>query len=43
MENKHARWLLLIVLAALLLPWLGQTVFNTKGEPREAIVAMSML
>ncbi len=43
MENKHARWLLLIMLALLLLPWLGQTVFNTKGEPREAIVAMSML
>lgn len=43
MENKHARWLLLVLLAILLLPWLGQTVFNTKGEPREAIVAMSML
>lgn len=24
-------------------PWLGLTPFNTKGEPREAIVAMSML
>lgn len=43
MENKHARWLLLAMLAILLLPWLGQTVFNTKGEPREAIVAVSML
>lgn len=43
MENKHARWLLLILLAVIILPWLGQTVFNTKGEPREAIVAVSML
>lgn len=43
MENKHARWLLLILLAIILLPWLGQIVFNTKGEPREAIVAVSML
>mgnify|MGYP001539979146 FL=1 len=27
----------------LLLPWLGETMFNSKGEPREAIVAVSML
>lgn len=27
----------------LLLPWLGETLFNSKGEPREAIVAVSML
>lgn len=24
-------------------PWLGETLFNSKGEPREAIVAVSML
>ncbi len=29
--------------AILLLPWLGETMFNSKGEPREAIVAVSML
>lgn len=29
--------------AFLLLPWLGETLFNSKGEPREAIVAVSML
>ncbi len=29
--------------ALLLLPWLGETLFNSKGEPREAMVAMSML
>ncbi len=27
----------------LLLPWLGLTEFNTKGEPREAVVSLSML
>ena len=37
---------LLIVLAVavlMLLPFLGLTDFNTKGEPREAVVAVSML
>ncbi|MCM1483009.1 MAG: glycosyltransferase family 39 protein [Muribaculaceae bacterium] len=33
--------LLLVLLT--FLPWLGLTPFNTKGEPREAIVAVSML
>ena len=40
------RLLFLITLAVLILmfiPWLGDTLFNTKGEPREAIVAVSML
>lgn len=32
-----------IVGAVMLLPWLGLILFNTKGEPREAIVAFSML
>ncbi len=35
--------MLLIIAALLLLPWLGTTWFNSKGEPREAIVAMSIL
>lgn len=36
-------WLLLLILAITFLPFLGETLFNTKGEPREAIVAVSML
>lgn len=36
--------LLVILLAAITwLPWLSLPLFNTKGEPREAIVAVSML
>ena len=34
---------LIVALALMLLPWLGEIVFNSKGEPREAIVAVSML
>lgn len=39
----YAAWLLLAALCILLLPWLGETLFNSKGEPREAIVAVSIL
>ncbi|MBJ2184707.1 MAG: glycosyltransferase family 39 protein [Muribaculaceae bacterium] len=35
--------LLLAALAIMLLPWLGDILFNSKGEPREAIVAVSIL
>lgn len=35
--------IIFIVAGILFLPWLGETLFNTKGEPREAIVAVSML
>lgn len=35
--------LVFICAALLLLPWLGLTLFYSKGEPREAVVAMSML
>ncbi len=38
-----AALVLFIALAVLYLPWLGETLFNSKGEPREAIVAVSML
>lgn len=34
---------LLLIVAVTLLPFLGLTDFNTKGEPREAIVAQTML
>ncbi len=37
------RWTLLAILIIVLVPWLGLVLFNTKGEPREAIVAVSML
>lgn len=32
-----------VAMVILFLPWLGETLFNSKGEPREAIVAVSML
>ena len=31
---------LLLVLIVTFVPWLGDTLFNTKGEPREALVAV---
>lgn len=45
-ETTIRRMMLLLLFAALVvtfIPWLGMTSFNTKGEPREAIVAMSMM
>ncbi len=37
-------WLILFfILLVTFIPFLGEALFNTKGEPREAIVAMSML
>lgn len=35
--------LLFVALVLLWIPWLGETPFYSKGEPREAIVAMSIL
>lgn len=46
MENfkKHLPLIAVAVVATLmLLPFLGLSDFNTKGEPREAVVALSML
>ncbi len=40
--KKHF-WLLLGITALLTLPWLGLSDFHTKGEPREAIVALTMI
>lgn len=42
-NDRLAVAFLIAVLAVLFIPWLGMTPFNTKGEPREAIVAVSML
>ncbi len=36
-------FLLFIALVLLWIPWLGETLFYSKGEPREAIVAVSMI
>lgn len=41
-ENRYFVFLLIMGLASLVL-WLGCGLFNTKGEPREAVVALSML
>lgn len=35
--------ILFLALVLLFVPWLGETLFNSKGEPREAIVAVSIL
>ncbi len=40
---KRNTIILIIIAGVLLLPWLGLPWFNSKGEPREAIVAVSML
>lgn len=37
------RWLLLALCLFTLFLFLGDTLFNTRGEPREAVVALSML
>lgn len=41
--RRHPMAALALALGVLLLPWLGLTLFTSKGEPREAIVAVSML
>ena len=41
-ENRYFAFLLIIGMASLVF-WLGCGLFNTKGEPREAVVALSML
>ncbi len=43
MKTKYAFLLLLIISSLTLLPFLGEALFYSKGEPREAIVAVSML
>ena len=41
--RKRPALALFILLFITFIPFLGETLFNTKGEPREAIVAVSML
>ena len=40
---KKALWFVTILAIVMLIPFLGLTDFNTKGEPREAVVAYTML
>lgn len=42
-NSRNALWIVALIVIATLLPFLGETMFNSKGEPREAIVAVSML
>lgn len=39
----QAPWIVLLMCLLLFLPWLGEAWFNSKGEPREALVAVSIL
>lgn len=43
LTTRNTFWLLLIVACITVLPFLGLADFHTKGEPREAVVAYSML
>ena len=40
---RNSYFILAAIAAVTLLPFLGETLFYSKGEPREAIVAVSML
>ena len=42
-KYNKAFWLVTILAVVMLIPFLGLTDFNTKGEPREAVVAYTML
>ncbi|MDE6485445.1 MAG: hypothetical protein K2L14_08635 [Duncaniella sp.] len=41
--KRYFTFLLFAAILFTFIPWLGDTLFNTKGEPREAIVALSMI
>lgn len=43
MRRSHYTLFAFLACVLLFVPWLGDTYFYTKGEPREAIVAVSML
>ena len=42
-KYNKALWIVTILAIMMLIPFLGLTEFNTKGEPREAVVAYTML
>lgn len=43
LDKKKAFWLMALLSACVILPFIGETLFYSKGEPREAIVAVSIL
>lgn len=42
-ERKKVFWFIALLSVLVLVPFLGETIFYSKGEPREAIVAYTML
>ena len=42
-KYNKALWLIIILAIVMMIPFLGLTNFNTKGEPREAVVAYTCL
>lgn len=42
-DRKKAFWFIALLSALVIIPFLGETIFYSKGEPREAIVAYTML
>lgn len=42
-DRKKAFWFVALLSVLVIVPFLGETIFYSKGEPREAIVAVSML
>lgn len=42
-KYNKALWLVIILAIMMMIPFLGLSDFNTKGEPREAVVAYTML
>lgn len=42
-KYNKALWLVIILAIVMMIPFLGLSDFNTKGEPREAVVAYTML
>lgn len=42
-DRKKAFWFIALLSVLVIVPFLGETIFYSKGEPREAIVAYTML
>ncbi len=42
-SNKKTQMLVMVLAIVMMIPFLGLTDFNSKGEPREAVVAYTML
>ena len=42
-KYNKALWLIIILAIVMMIPFLGLTDYNTKAEPREAVVAYTIL